>query len=357
MSAEHSSPPNKRSPTLLIKDLGGLGLYYPGQALVARAPRNWLHPLSRLGGDIVRRMATDGAEMRDELRRLFGDRSLPRAEDDIIADAYREAMFNEIEVLRYPNMNPTTIGDYCEIEGREHLDQALEKGKGAIVLIGHFGANQMIMPALGHQGYPMSQLSAPPPVWADILRETRTTPLWEKVLARRWELEKRLPVQHINVFKFLRPAFSCLKKNEVLGLAFDGGGGNSWTQVDFMARRANLSVQPIQLWRKTGAALLPTVVLRQPGESRHRVRIGAALDWQSVQSDRAEEDRRNMQAIVDRFATWVAQHPDHYLQFMLMRRRVRGTDVRPFFTDYPSLDGGLSAEEAEARLRAAGERT
>ena len=99
------------------------------------------------------------------------------------------------------------------------------------------------------------------------------------------------------------------------------------------------------------------MVLRQPGESRHRVRIGPALEWQAVQDDRAEEDRCNMQSIVDRFATWVTQFPDHYLQFMLMRRRVRGTDVRPFFTDYPALDGGLSAEEAEARLRAAGERT
>ena len=64
-----------------------------------------------------------------------------------------------------------------------------------------------------------------------------------------------------------------------------------------------------------------------------------------------------MQAFVDRFSAWVAKHPEHYLQFMLMRRRVRGTDVRPFFTDYPAVEGGLSAEEAEKRLKAAGDRT
>ena len=124
MNAEHpTSQPHKRSPALLIKDLGGLGLYYPGQALVARAPRSWLHPLSRMGGDLVRRLASDGAEMRDELRRLFGEQSLPRDEDAIIADAYREAMFNEIEVLRYPHMSPGTIGEYCRVEGRGHLDR------------------------------------------------------------------------------------------------------------------------------------------------------------------------------------------------------------------------------------------
>ena len=345
-----------RSPVTFAKDLGGLMLYYPGQAAVARAPRRVLSPVSALGGSLVRRMAGNGAEMREELRLLFGERALPRAEDSIIRDAYQQAMFNEIEVLRYPHLNPDTIGTTCVIEGREHLDAALEKGKGAIVLIGHFGANQMIMPALGHKGYPMSQLSAPPPVWADILRETRTTPLWEKVLERRWELEQRLPVQHINVFKFLRPAFTCLKDNQVLGLAFDGGGGKTWTQVQMMSRTANISTQPIQLWRKTGAVLLPTVVVREVGARRHRIIIEPPLDWQPVKN-RREETRVNMQAFVDRFSAWVEKHPEHYLQFMLMRRRVRGTDVRPFFTDYPAVEGGLSAEEAERRLKAAGDRT
>ena len=98
-------------------------------------------------------------------------------------------------------------------------------------------------------------------------------------------------------------------------------------------------------------------MLREPGENKHRVRIEAPLEWQTVKGNREEEERRNMQAIVDRFGVWVERHPDHYLQFMLMRRRVRGTDVRPFFTDYPAMEGGLSADAAEAHLRAAGERT
>ena len=214
----------------------------------------------------------------------------------------------------------------------------------------------MIMPALGHSGYTMNQLSAPPTVWADILRDTRTTPLWEKVLARRWELEKRLPVQHINVFKFLRPAYECLGRNEVLGLAFDGGGGTRWTQVQLLARTANVSTQPAQLWRATGAALLPTVVVRQTGTIRHRVIIEPALTWQK-RPHKAETLRVNMQAFVDRFGAWVARYPDHYLHFMLMRRRVRGTDVMPFFTDYPPAEDALDAEAAARRLKEAGERS
>lgn len=359
MSAE---PPRRRldpawNPAFFVKDLGGLALYYPGQKLISRAPRRLLHPTARLGGDLSRALARDRDELREELRRLFGEEPLPAPEEQILRDTYRQTMFNEIEALRYPALNPSTIGQVCEIEGRQHLDAALRRGKGAIVLIGHFGANQMIMPALGHNGYAMNQISAPPIVWADILRGRRTTPLWTRVLQRRWELDQRLPVRHINVFKFLRPAFDCLHDNQVLGLAFDGGGGQKHTQVQLLARRAWVSVQPALLWKKTGAALLPTVVLREPGQDRHRVIIEEALPWQTVKGDREEEARVNLQAFVDRFAAWVRRRPDHYLHFMLLRRRVRATDIRPFFDDYPPAEGQMSAEEAEQHLRAAGERT
>ena len=252
-----------------------------------------------------------------------------------------EALFREADMLVQRGIQVyerLRVSPNCAVILPSHiaLDRARERGKGVILLIGHYGANQLIMPALGHQGYPMNQLSAPPIVWADILRETRTTPLWERVLERRWALEQRLPVQHINVFSFLRPAFDCLRRNEILGLAFDGGGGSAWAEVQFLARRAQVSVQPAQLWKKTGATLLPAIVFREAGQRRHTLSIEAPLDYQPG-ADKTDELQRNMQAIVDRFTPHVAARPDHYLQFLLMRRRVRGTDQRPFFTDYPPL--------------------
>ncbi len=360
--SENPPPPRRRiplafNPVFMVKDLGGLALYYPGQKVVSRAPRGVLHPISQLGGALMRGVSAHEDELNEELRLLFGDLPLPAPAAQIVRDSYREAMFNEVEALRYPDLNPATIDSTCRIEGREHLDAALAKGKGAIILIGHFGANQMIMPALGHKGYRMNQISAPPPVWADILRGVRTTPLWTRVLERRWQLEQRLPVKHINVFKFLRPAFDCLKDNQVLGLAFDGGGGQKHARVTLLRRKAWVSVQPIQLWRKTGATVLPTVVIRSPGEDLHRVIIEPPLEWQAVAGDRDEEARVNLQAYVDRFGAWVQRYPDHYLQFLLHRRRVRGTDTRPFFEDYPPAPGQMSAEQAEQHLRAAGERT
>lgn len=336
-------------PDLLIKDLGGLFLYYPGQSLLNRFPRSALRQSATLGARLVGLLGT--ADHRAELNAICVRSLRPRSTLEryrIIADALQLTLYNELEVLRYPFLNPQTIAQVCEVQGREHLDRALQRGRGAILLIGHYGANQMIMPALGHAGYPVSQLSAPPPVWAEILRESRTTPLWEKVLARRWELEKKLPVRHINVFRFLRPAFDCLRDNGALCLAFDGGGGKKWAKVDFLGRKANVSVEPMRIWQKTKAALLPAFVDRAPGAERHTVRILPEMEM----TGSAEE---GLQSYVRLFEREVWEHPEQYLHFLAMRRRVRGTDVQPFFDDYPPAERQMSQEEAAERLRRAGE--
>ena len=126
--------------------------------------------------------------------------------------------------------------------------------------------------------------------------------------------------------------------------------------MEMLGRRANLSTQPMQLVRMTGAALLPTMVTREPGERRHRVVIHKALDYQTL-NDRAAEMQVNMQSFADIFSEWVRKHPEQYLYFMLLRRRVRGSDVMPFFEDYPELDKQMSSEQAREHLRQAGSKT
>jgi lauroyl/myristoyl acyltransferase len=335
-----------------LKDLATLALYSPGRPFLSRLSRSGLDglagSLSTLSGLLGRK---NESVAREELERCFVDYPLPRPADEILLDSWHLSLFNELEVLRYPELSPETVDDVCEVVGFEHLDEALSRGKGAIVLIGHYGANQMIMPALGHKDYAMNQLSAPPTVWAEILKESRTTPAYRRVLQQRWELEQRLPVRHINVFRFMRPALECLHRNEVLGLAFDGGGGRRWTRVSLLGRDATVSVQPAQLARKTGAVILPTRVWRTPGMSRHIIEIEGPMALPQVVEDGVG---LGMQAYSDRFSEWVRERPEQYLSFLVIRREMRGLDVQPFFEDYPPVEGGgLDPEEAALRLEQA----
>jgi lauroyl/myristoyl acyltransferase len=303
---------------------------YGAEPLVSVLPRAALDPLARRAARLG-----SASDMETELRALFGERPLPPGA--IVEEARALTIRNELEVLRYRSLDPRSIDDVCVLEGRDHLDAALARGKGVIVATAHFGAHQIVMPALGHRGYAMHQLSAPPPVWSEIVR---VSGLRRRVLDRRWSLEQSLPVKHLNVFRFLRPAFRCLADGGVLGLAFDGGGGERWTQVDFLARRMNLSTAPLDLWKRSGAALLTAVVVRPLGAARFRV-VLEPFDGDSAQD------------LANRLARWVLRYPSHYMPFVMQRKRLRGTDVFPFFEGWPTAPDALSSDEARAMLRRA----
>ena len=333
----------------LLGDAAGALSYRFGPKALASLNRDQFLKLTNMLAQL--RMTTNQPEQMAELRALFPERP-KRFYRHVQKESARLRVLNELEVLRYPTLNAHNIHAVCGVLGLNHLDTALAKGRGAILMIGHFGANQMIMPALGYRGYSIHQLSAPPTVWADILPE-RSNRLWRHKLVLRWGLEQSLPVKHINVFKFLRPAFACLRANEVLGLAFDGGGGTEWLKVPFLGRQMNISAQSFQLWQKTKTTLLPTVVLRHSHQATHQVIISPPLEWEDAEDPLLHNAKR----YVDRFSGWVQQFPCHYLPFLQMRRQVRMTDISPFFDDYPKHPEALSPEAAQQRLREAGQHT
>ena len=321
----------------LVKDSGGIALYTLGPGYVCRLSRDALLRHASVMGDMVRRASRgDAAIMEDELVRTVDMTAVPYTPRQIVRRAYRGRMLAELEVLRYGCLEHQDMDQVCAIEGREHLDEALAQGKGAIVMIGHFGANQMIMPALGYRGYAMNQLSAPPTAWSHIRVDDRVNRLWETVQRRRWSLEQQLPTQHIDVFSFLRPAFRALKRGEVLGLAFDGGGGRRWIPMPLGRRTAMVSMQPWQLARTTAAPILPAVVVRDPGSTSHRLLLQPSFTVAHTADRRAD-----VEAATQHYGQWFSeqliQRPDHYLMYLLLRRRVRSSDEQPLFDDYDEV--------------------
>jgi lauroyl/myristoyl acyltransferase len=320
-------------PTDLIKDIGGMTLYQGGPKLLPYLPRAKMIRAARPLADLIFKTARADVEiMREEITKTLGP-TLNEDVDDIIKRSYRLRLINELEVLRFPKLGPHNISATAILEGEEHLQAALAKGKGAIIMIGHFGANQMIMPALGYAGYTMNQLSASPTAWFDIRKDGRVNPLFKRVQMKKWTLEQTLPTQHIDVFGFMRPAFDCLKRNELLGLACDGGGGSNWVGLPLGERTAWVPSQPWLLARSTGAPIIPTTVLREPDQSIHRVIMSAPIHAQKTR-DKTEDAATLAKQYGEYFTEWVRRFPCHYAPYLLLRHKVAISDDRAFFDDY-----------------------
>jgi len=266
----------------------------------------------------------------EELERCCG--SAVAQDRDVLRHAFSNIWLDGVEPHLFPGLSADNIDGFVRLEGEEHLQAGLARGKGVLLFIGHFGLNTLTMAALGHRGYVINQLSAPPPVWREILGPENINSFAYRRALHAWNNEQTLPAQHISVFSFLRPAFKALRRNEILCIAVDGGGGKGWVPVRFMGRPATISSGPAKIALRTGAAVIPAVVLRGD-DGRHTVILEPELTVE--RSGDADEDERLLtQRFMDLLERWVQRYPDHYASFLRLRRRAAATDTQPLFRDY-----------------------
>ncbi len=312
-----------------IKDVLIWTYWYPYRILVQKLPLRSVYLLGGIFSKIIYYILPGKRYfLKRELSLL--DKKMDRQNfKKVIQNALLVLCCNEIELLLYPKLNEKNIGILVKYSGLERLDKALASGKGVILLFAHFGANQMVMPAIGYRGYKMNQLSAPSTVWKEKLPNKKFSSMGKKALDLRWRHEQSLPVKHINIFGSLKKAFLCLKKNEILGIAIDGGGGKDRVEVDFLGRKAMFSTGAIDLALRTGCFVLPTFMVRDR-KGYNTMIIEEPLNL-IKKDDTKEAVRLNAEFFIKRLEEYVLKYPCHYLNFLAFRSYVAEQGDTPFF--------------------------
>ncbi len=139
-----------------------------------------------------------------------------------------------------------------EIQGKEHLDQALSQGRGVIALGAHLGSFTLVGARLSLEGYRFNL----------IINEGNYPRLWRRL----WKYQKRMGQ---NPF-FVKPRMSAIKKslnslrrNEILYLVADEQRRYGGHPVPFFHHSAYTPMGPALLSLKTGAPILPLFILRK----------------------------------------------------------------------------------------------
>jgi len=315
----------------IVKDILTWILWYPVRWVVQRLPLTVSYKAANIAGILYYLLSRKKRRlMGQELALIYSGKRSRKQIDKIIKHSFIIYCKNQIEVFLYPVLTPSLTQRMTNIKGLEYVDNTLKGGKGVILALAHFGNNQLIMPAFGHRGYEINQLSAPATTWENMIENQ--SKMSKRALKIRTEHENLLPVKHINVLVSIRPAFRCLRDNKLLGFAVDGGGGNKRIKVDFLNRKALLPPGVVELAIRTGAVLLPTFVVRQKDNS-HQVYIKNAVELQDT-GDRDRDLKANMQKIADIIEKYVYAYPDHYVRKLWMMRHRADKDTFPFFTDY-----------------------
>jgi KDO2-lipid IV(A) lauroyltransferase len=260
--------------------------------------------------------------LEEELGRLFFGRR-ERADARAIARKSCEHFAMRLfESAFFGSLDRRTTEALVRGAGLEHIDQALARKKGVILLLSHFGSFLLPLPFLGFRGYAVNQITG---------KQVHRGVLAERIWLWRKREADRLPVRFRQVDRFLRPVYHALKGNEIVAIAFDGRDSSQWASVGFCARRARFSTGPFELARRTGAAIVPTFVIREPG-GRHRIEFREEFKLSGAEGpERAiEEDVRTFAKM---FESYVERYPCHFGMVLYKLRRMPADQATALFLD------------------------
>ncbi|MDD4980209.1 MAG: lysophospholipid acyltransferase family protein [Candidatus Omnitrophica bacterium] len=182
------------------------------------------------------------------------------------------------------------------IAGRENLETALAKGKGAILVSAHFGSFPLLLAKLSLEGYKT----------AGIMRYMRDERAEKFFLAKR----NRVGIKTI----YSQPRKACveetirtLRDNGLVFIPLDQNFGTGGVFVDFFGRKAATATGPVVLALRTEAAMLPCFIVRQKDDT-HKIIFEPALNPEKGR-DFQETVALNIQKLTGIIESYIRKYP------------------------------------------------
>jgi KDO2-lipid IV(A) lauroyltransferase len=222
------------------------------------------------------------------------------------------------EFFRLPHLGRQELLDAVEVVGRENLEAALARGRGAIFASTHIGNWELGAVVVAHWGHTLHavagvQLSR----WlAPAVRETKT----------------ELAIRTVSVEDGFRKLLRALERNELIALMVDGDMYRHGVPVEFFGRETPFPAGPGVLAQRTGAPVICGYCERT-GNGRFRIVFEPAIDpaaYESVQAINA--------AVAHTVERHIREHVDQWCIF------------RPFWDGPPEAD--VAAAGATRRVPA-----
>ena len=201
-----------------------------------------------------------------------------------------------MEVLRIPRLTSENWGRLITFDGRQNIDDALKMGKGVIILAAHFGSWELIGAGLALSGYDMSY----------IVRPIRSRQLDDMLNGIRKSVGGK-PIPRSS----LKDALRCLRRNGLLGILPDIDTKVDGVFVDFFGRLAFTPRGPVSFALRTGAALVPTFIVRQEDDT-HIIVVEKALELE-ITGDLEKDILANTARFTKIIESYIRKYPEQWI--------------------------------------------
>jgi len=185
------------------------------------------------------------------------------------------------------------------IAGGEHLDAALAKGNGVIILSAHLGNFFLVGTRLAIEGYPVHVLVSPPrdPRFAELMDDVRLQ-VWQQTIRAR---PRRAALKELH---------AVLRCNEIAVVIADEYKNGHGIPVPLFGGIVSARRGPATLALRTGAAIVPALLVRQADDG---LKLIIERELELARTDKGQDDVRES---ILRITRWlersVSAYPDQW---------------------------------------------
>lgn len=280
-------------------------LYRIGQFLVLHIPLKLAYAIAVFVSDVNYLFAAaDRKAVRENLKVIFPDKKEPEIR------AIRRRMFRNfakylVDFFRFSKIGAEYIKNNIKVENIHYFDQALEKGKGVIVLTAHLGNWELGGVTIALLGYPF---------WVVALSHKN-----KKVNDFFISQRQSKGIQVIPLGNAARQCFKLLKTNKMVALVGDRDFTEKGAIVDFFGKKTYLPLGPAVLSMKTQASIVSGFMFRNLDDS-FTLTINKPLEFTT---DLGGAPRQNIEGdtlkIIDTYKViiedYIRKYPDQWYMF------------------------------------------
>ena len=277
---------SRRLPPWIIEPLGSLGgmlFWLFAKGVRKQATENMVHVL----GEEITQTRQGRRRLRSTVRGMF-----------------QNSVRNYLQVFALPATSAKTIVESMRVEGQEHLEAALARGKGVILFSAHFGPFDYLSQWIAIKGYDLT-------IPVEHLADQRMLDLM--LTLRRSHGVHFLP---LGGSAPMRAILQALRNNKIILITADRAVQGERVAMSFFGDRAELPSGPASLATRTGA-----MVVGAFGWRTYRANGKPPIEgiFTPLSLALPEEQRADtmsvMRRIVERMEQHIGAHPEQWVVF------------------------------------------
>lgn len=237
----------------------------------------------------------------NNMERVLGPRPDPGEVRRQVRNVFRNYAKYMVDLLRLPCARPDEMEEKFKVFGFEHIEEALERGRGVVMVTAHIGNWDMAGALLAARGYPVNVIveTLQPKRWNDLVQKIRTL----------------TGMRAIPLESGVRHMLHALRRNEILAILIDRPLTERGVPVTFFDKATRVPGGAATLALRAGAPLIVAAALRtRDGFEAHLSPV--------IEVQRSGDADRDVQHLTQRVMSWlesvIRKHPDQWFMFRNM---------------------------------------